>query len=145
MDDTGKKKIIEHFLSHYGQGRWGDPQNTEPLNALLDMLTDDVEWWMSGLPHPGFITKDEFRSMLTPLDDITDGPLQIVPTGWTIQGDRVAVEAYSTMKLKSGRRYQNHYHFLFELRGDKIAVYHEHHDTAHVNDVLVNIMGDAEK
>ncbi|MGG3311056.1 hypothetical protein ABER23_27015 [Paenibacillus lautus] len=49
------------------------------------------------------------------------------------------------MKLKSGRHYQNHYHFLFERRGDKIAVYHEHHDTAHVNDVLFNLTDDAEK
>ncbi|RMB82387.1 nuclear transport factor 2 family protein [Streptomyces shenzhenensis] len=136
MDDAQKKAIVEHFLGLYGQGRWGAGDNTEPLDQLLDCLTDDVEWWMSGAPGDGYITKEQFRTMLKPLDSITDGPLVITPTAWTIQGPRIAVEAYSTLKLKNGRDYRNHYHFLFAVSGDKISKYHEHHDTAHVNSTM---------
>ncbi|MBQ0866962.1 nuclear transport factor 2 family protein [Streptomyces smyrnaeus] len=74
--------------------------------------------------------------MLKPLDSIADGPLVITPTAWTIQDHRVAVEAFSTMKLKNTRDHRNHYHFLFEIRGGKISKYHEHHDTAHVNSTM---------
>lgn len=136
MDENLSKKIIEDFLSLYGKGRWGAADDTETLDELLDCLTDDVEWWMSGGPGDGYITKAQFRTMLVPLDAITDGPLVITPTAWTIQGPRVAVEAHSTMKLRNGRDYGNHYHFLFEISGDKISKYHEHHDTAHVNSTL---------
>jgi ketosteroid isomerase-like protein len=40
------------------------------------------------------------------------------------------------MKLKSGRTYSNYHHFLFKLRGSKISVYHEHFDSAHVNEAI---------
>jgi hypothetical protein len=43
---------------------------------------------------------------------------------------------YSPMKLKRGPTYNNDYHFLFEPRGSKISVYHEHFDSAHVNEVI---------
>jgi hypothetical protein len=36
----------------------------------------------------------------------------------------------------AGGTYNNHYHFLFEPRGSKISVYHEHFDSAHVNEVI---------
>ncbi|MGW7519438.1 nuclear transport factor 2 family protein [Streptomyces sp. NPDC054796] len=136
MDDTQKRAIVEHFLGLYAKGRWGAADNTEALEELLSCLTDDVEWWMSGAPGDGYITKEQFRAMLKPLDTLTDGPLVITPTAWTIQGARVAVEAYSTMKLKNRRDYRNHYHFLFEISGGKISTYHEHHDTAHVNSTM---------
>jgi hypothetical protein len=58
------------------------------LDEILDMLTDDVGWWISG--RPGFMKKDQFRSLVSPMKDIVGGPLTIVPTGWTIQDNRVA-------------------------------------------------------
>ena len=136
MNQQDKKTLVSHFLSLYGVGRWGDPLNTAPLDEILAMLTDDVDWWIAGMPNSGKISKSEFRTALTFLAEVTDGPLIIEPTAWTIQEDRIAVEAVSTMKLKSGREYRNQYHFLFGLRGDKISVYHEYHDTAHVSAVL---------
>jgi ketosteroid isomerase-like protein len=136
LTDQKKKSVIEHFLSLYSVGRWGDPRNTAPLDELLDMLTDDVDWWIAGMPNSGRVTKGEFRAALAVLDTVTDGPLNIEPLAWTIQDNRIALEAASTMKLKSGLKYKNRYHFLFELRDGKISVYHEYHDTAHVASVL---------
>jgi hypothetical protein len=59
LDDAEMKKTIEHFLGLYGRGRWNDPGDPVPLDEILDMLTDDVERWISR--RPGFMKKDEFR------------------------------------------------------------------------------------
>lgn len=136
LTDQEKKRLIKNFLSLYSVGRWGDPGNTAPLNEMLGMLTDDVDWWIAGMPNSGRVTKAEFRAAVTILDTITDGPLNIEPIAWTIQDNRIALEAASTMKLKSGLKYKNRYHFLFEISDGKISVYHEYHDTAHVASVL---------
>ena len=51
----------------------------------------------------------------------------------TAEGDRVAAEAKSFAELKNGRKYANHYHFLFTFRDNRIASVREHCDTMHVN------------
>jgi ketosteroid isomerase-like protein len=48
----------------------------------------------------------------------------------------VAVEAESFTQTKTGRTYNNLYHFLFKIRGDKISAVKEYLDTMHANTVL---------
>lgn len=139
MPRENNKQIIEAFLALYCDGRWGDA-NCPPVDEMLSRITDDVEWWVSGLPAPGLITKQKFRQMIALVCTSADDAMKLVPTGWTIEGDRVAVEAYSVMRLKNGKTYNNHYHFLFELRDGKIAKFHEHSDTAHVRDVFASVL-----
>ena len=54
----------------------------------------------------------------------------------TAEGERVALEAESHGTHKSGKKYNNHYHFLFRIRDGKIAEIREYADTAHARDVL---------
>jgi uncharacterized protein len=54
----------------------------------------------------------------------------------TAEGDRVAVEAESHAKMKSGKLYQNKYHFLLTIRDGKIQGVKEYLDTAHADEVL---------
>ena len=56
--------------------------------------------------------------------------------GMTAEDDRVALEAESHGVHKSGKQYNNHYHFLFRIRDGKIAEIKEYADTAHARDVL---------
>jgi ketosteroid isomerase-like protein len=51
----------------------------------------------------------------------------------TAEADHVAAESQSFADLKSGRKYANHYHFLFTFRDNRIAGVREHCDTMHVN------------
>jgi ketosteroid isomerase-like protein len=130
-----RQEIIEEFLALFGMGSFGDPNDPVDMEGILSRLTDDVEWWISGTP-PILLTKDAFRNGGNIFANIANSELRITPTAWTFDGNRVAVEAYSNMKLKSGGAYNNHYHFTFELRGDKISLFHEHFDTAHLQECI---------
>jgi ketosteroid isomerase-like protein len=57
-------------------------------------------------------------------------------TGVTAEGDKVAVEAESHANMKSGKTYQNKYHFLITIQDGKIQAVKEYLDTAHADDVL---------
>ncbi len=63
---------------------------------------------------------------------MASGGLKITPTAWICDGERVAVEADSHMKLQDGREYRNQYHFSIQLRDGKICRIREYMDTAHV-------------
>jgi ketosteroid isomerase-like protein len=136
MESNKRKAIIEEFLALFGRGRFDDPANAVDFEAILACMTDDVEWWIAGRPGSGLLTKDEFRSSGNIFAEISGGELKIFPVAWTMQGNRVAVEAHSKMPLKSGALYNNHYHFLFEFRGDKISVFKEYFDTEHVRNAV---------
>lgn len=64
--------------------------------------------------------------------------LQLTPTGWTVEGDRVALEMESLGTKVNGTVYNNLYHFLLILRTGKIAVIREYMDTLHVKEVFLD-------
>lgn len=132
------KALIEKFLRLFGDGRFDGAGKPVSLHAIMDMMTDDVEWWIAAKPGSGLLTKKEFLESGNIFKDIADSELNITPFAWTIDGNRVAVEAYSYMKLKSGGMYNNHYHFLFEIQGGKISVFKEYFDTWHVKEAIEN-------
>ncbi len=55
----------------------------------------------------------------------------------TAEGDRVAIEAESYGRHRSGKIYNNHYHFLMVIRDGRVAEFKEYLDTMHANEVLV--------
>ena len=99
---------------------------------LLEHLHDDAEWQAMAQP-PGRLkwNKADFAAMMTGFTRGHQTGLRIWPTGFTIDGDKIAVEAESYMKLKNGKEYRNQYHFLFEFRDGKIARVKEFMDTAY--------------
>jgi len=62
--------------------------------------------------------------------------LEIKIKGMTAEDDRVAIEAESHGRHKSGRTYHNVYHFLMRARDGKIVEWREYLDTMHAADVL---------
>jgi ketosteroid isomerase-like protein len=55
----------------------------------------------------------------------------------TAEEDRVAMEAESDMvHPQTGRRYNNHYHFLFKVKDGQLTLFKEYQDTLHIYDFL---------
>jgi ketosteroid isomerase-like protein len=109
--------------------------NEKQSSEVLELCSDDFVFWFPGTDG-GFQTMEQARESF-------DSIFQIFPTGlvftlyeMTAEGDRVALEAESHGVHKSGRKYNNHYHFLFRVRDGKIAEIREYGDTQHARDVL---------
>lgn len=120
------KRVVTEFFGLLGK----DPP------AALRLLTDDATWWVAGKPSesPGAGTKDKpaveqlFRGMS---EQFKDG-MHITVRSLIAEGDKVAVELSSYAELKSGRVYNNDYHFSITLREGKLCELREYLDTQHV-------------
>lgn len=128
MSTDESKRIVLGFFENLNAGN---------AAAAFDALSDKATWWLAGsFPLSGTRTKAQFVELLGQLGAAIDGALSLRVKGVTAEGDRVAVEAESFAKMKSGKTYQNRYHFLCEVSGGKIQAVREYLDTAHANDVL---------
>ena len=127
IDDN--KKLVRGFFENLSAGN---------APAAFDALGDAATWWIQGnIPSlSGTRTKAQFAELLGQLSARIDGPLKLRVKGVTAEGDRVAVEAESFAKMKSGKTYQNRYHFLCEVSGGKIQAVREYLDTIHAADAL---------
>jgi uncharacterized protein len=127
--DENKKVVL---------GLFENLNNGKP-DAALDSLSDSATWWIQGnLPLSGTKSKAQFIEFMRGqlLGATIDGMLTLRVKGVTAEGDRVAVEAEGFAKMKSGKTYQNSYHFLCEVRHGKIQAVREYLDTMHANEVL---------
>ena len=128
MGIEDNKRIVLGFFENLSAG------NGE---AVLGAMADTATWWVLGnFPLSGTKTKAQFAELVGQLGPKIDGALKVTPIALTAEGDRVAVEAESYAKMKSGKTYQNKYHFLFVVRDGKIQAAKEYLDTMHANDVL---------
>ena len=127
MSEANKKVVLD-FFEKFSSGE---------MEPTLAMMADSATWWVAGsFPLSGTRDKQQFRELLNGIAEACTGPIKITPKALTAEGDRVAVEAESYVKLKNGRVYNNQYHFLVEVRGGKIASVREYLDTMHTNDIF---------
>ncbi|MFI0576885.1 nuclear transport factor 2 family protein [Streptomyces tendae] len=105
------------------------------INAALALLREDAVWTVMGHPESfrlsGGMPKEQFIKHITDFRGSTPDGLRMIVTGVTAEGDRVAVEAESTGTLSNGNVLNQVYHFLFEIKNDKIVAAREYIDTAH--------------
>jgi uncharacterized protein len=128
MSVEENKKIIAKFFEDLSSGNGA---------AVLGTLADSATWWVAGnFPLSGTKTKAQFAELVGSLGSNIEGGMRVTPTGITVEGDRVAVEAESYARMKNGKVYQNKYHFLFIVRDGKIQQAKEYLDTMHANEVL---------
>lgn len=122
------KQIVTRFLELFSSGA---------VTETMAMMTDDATWWVAGtMPISGTYDKAAFTHLLSGVLETCTGPIQITPRTFTVEGDRVALEAESYTQTRNGRIYNNLYHFVFKLRDGKIAAVKEYLDTMHANAVL---------
>jgi ketosteroid isomerase-like protein len=130
MDACANKKVVLGFLAALDSGDGA---------AAMAALADDASWTVvgHGLPVSGTMTKTEFIELTGTQADVYQGPLMITPTGITVEGQRVAVEAtaHGTIR-RNGKSYDNSYHFLFVVHDGKIQQVKEYMDTYHWAETL---------
>ncbi|MDQ0775380.1 ketosteroid isomerase-like protein [Streptomyces aurantiacus] len=105
------------------------------INETFALLREDAVWTVmadpASVPHAGGMPKGQFVEHITNFRGSTPDGLRMVVTGVTAEGDRVAVEAESTGLLSNGNTLNQVYHFLFEIKDDKVTAVREYIDTAH--------------
>jgi ketosteroid isomerase-like protein len=121
-DRDVNKGLVEEFLKAFSSGNVGQ---------ALSYLDDTATWWVPGqlTGISGTRTKVEFGQAYEGAASAMKGPIQLIPTAWTIDGDRLAVEMVSHAELKDGRKYDNVYHTVFEVGDGKIKSVREYSDT----------------
>jgi ketosteroid isomerase-like protein len=133
-DDIGvrdNKAVIKGFFQALSSGK---------RERIGEYLTDDCSWWVSGtvVGISGTYTKSQTLALLEQVTQVyKKGALEITPTDMIGEGQRVAVEAVSYAELHNGKVYNNLYHYVFYLEGDKIKSFKEYMDTQHVQDTFV--------
>ena len=131
MSVESNKKIARALVEGLGSDR---------NDAFSSLLHEDALWSVmanpASFPVTGDMTKDQFLEHMQRFRQAVPNGLQIAVTGVTAEGDRVAVEAESSATLMNGNVMSQVYHFLFEIRSEKIYRAREYIDTAHGAAVL---------
>ena len=113
----------------YAAWRRGD------IPAVLDALTEDVEWALPGppevMPYAGtWRGKAEMQRYFTVLSETLEFE-QYELESVIAQGDQVVVVGRSRVRAKpTGRAFNDHYAHWFEFRGGKAARMRYYTDTA---------------
>ncbi len=112
--------------------------NRRDGKRVLELYAEDGVCWTAGnLPFSGTHTLEEMGPIMAEiLGGFPDG-LKFTLHGLTAEGDRVAIEAESYGEHKSGKIYNNRYHFLMILKDGRIKEFREYMDTLHAEEVLV--------
>jgi ketosteroid isomerase-like protein len=117
-----RKKVVDDFVESFSKG---------DITTAISYMVDDATWWVLGHLDglSGYRSKTEFAAAFEGASSAMKSPIRLIPTAWTIEGDRVAVEMVSEGELKDGRKYDNAYHTVFEVREGKIQSVREYSDT----------------
>ncbi|KKC26661.1 nuclear transport factor 2 family protein [Sphingomonas sp. SRS2] len=101
----------------------------------FDLLDTELVWTVmadsGSFPVAGDMSKSQFIDHFEGFRNALPEGINVVVTGMTAEGNRVAVEAESTAVLANGNRLNQVYHFLIEIEGSSITRVREYIDTAH--------------
>ena len=132
MSIEANKKLVLSFFEKFSAGK---------AEAFLAQMADTATWWVAGQPDSfplaGTKTKAQFAELFKGIGATFPKGLRVTPRALTAEGERVAVEAESYGETASGKIYNNHYHFLIEVREGKIQAVKEYTDMLHAKEVLL--------
>jgi ketosteroid isomerase-like protein len=133
MSTVINKQLVTDFFTRFVES---------DIDGLLFLLDDQVVWKMmgqqGGLPVSGEMDKAGITGLMESVRELIDGPLNMLPKAWTIEGNRVAVEVESSAILNNGRTYNNLYHYLIVINNGKIKTIKEYADTDQVRRVFLD-------
>jgi ketosteroid isomerase-like protein len=131
MSDQTNVAVLQQGYEAFG--RWDIP-------AVLELLTDDVEWTMQGpsvIPYAGTFRGREGVAEFFSLLDETIEFEQFEPRKFIGQGDTVVVLGYERDVVKeTGRGFEEEWAHVYTLRDGKIATGLFLEDTAALVDAL---------
>jgi ketosteroid isomerase-like protein len=107
------------------------------VSGALELLSDDVTWWLAGKPDEmrfgGTYTKERLERLLRGMLSRLPGGMRMTVRSTITDGDRVAVEVTSDGILDNGRSYQNEYCFTMRVAEGRITDVREYNDTLHAH------------
>ncbi len=116
MNERTKVGVVQQAYEAFGRG---------DIPAVLDLLTDDVEWTLQGpsvIPFAGTFRGREGIVEFYSLVGETLEFEQFEPREFVAQGDVVVVVGYERSVVKqTGRRFEQEWAHVYTLRDDKIA------------------------
>lgn len=124
MSAEEKKQVVLDFIEVLKQ---------EDYEGLANLLGDDFQWVVPARsPTLKMLTEPRDKEFsvgrMKANRDLMTKPLHFEPFGWTIDGDRVAVECEGEVVWANGMEYNNLYHLLFVVRDGKIRKLVEYTD-----------------
>ena len=133
MSTEDNQHIVANFFARFSAG--------DVPGALA--LLDDAAIWRAmgragGLPMSGEMDKQGIGNLITTISNAFPEKMKLTPTGWTAEGDRVALEMESYGEMADGRVYNNFYHFLIIVSEGKITALREYMDTYHVKQIFMD-------
>ena len=133
MSTEKNKKIVGEFFERF---------SAADVPGALGLLDDGVVWRVmgreGGLPMSGEMDKNAIGELIGTVKGAIPNGMKLTPTGWTAEGDRVALEMESYGELASRKVYNNLYHFLVTVTDGKITAFREYMDTHHVKQVFLD-------
>ena len=142
MSIEKNKEIIVNFWTNF---------LTEKAHEAFELLAEDSTWTVMGklsAAQPGPLSKAQFMEQLRntgawmaddrAVGEVFQNGLRVSIKGIIAEGNRVAIEAESFADTKNGKKYNNVYHVLFELRDGKIQAVREYCDTHHQVEVMLD-------
>lgn len=107
--------------------------NEQKMNEAFNLFHEDLNWWVIGnLPISGNYDKRKISLGLKMLHRNFSDYIFTQST-MTAEENRVSILLESHAVRKSNqKKYNNHFHFLFTLKDDKIISVKEFFDTVHV-------------
>jgi ketosteroid isomerase-like protein len=131
MSTEENKRVVQAFMDLF--------EGAAIMDAL-DLMTDDATWQVVGKPHlyggAGVKTKAQMARIWPELFATLEGGLQMRVFGMIAEGDLVAAEVRSDATTRTGKRYENDYHFLITVRDGRIAAVKEYTDLMHAAEVF---------
>lgn len=131
MSGADSKRVVRTFMDLFEHAAVDD---------ALAMMTDDATWEVVGKPHlyagAGVHSKAEMARSWPELFAKLDGGLRMRVTGLIAEGDQVSAEIRSDAITRTGKRYENDYHFLIAVRDGRIARVKEYTDLMHAAEIL---------
>ena len=126
------EQIVRSFFETLSTG------NLERVRALLH---EQATWAVMATGIPGAGEKkgrnpiiDEFLGPVRGL--FVDGDPKVTVERLICQGPAVVAEARGIGRLKNGKKYDNHYAFVIEIKDDKIFALREYMDSYHVSTLM---------
>jgi len=128
MSISRTKEFIQSFFEAMSEGDTDAIVNAYHPEGRVETMGNTLISGNRGL--------DEIKSFAPSVLESFPNKLKFTIKNITAEDNRVAVEAESSGEHISGKHYNNQYHFLFELKDEKIYRLKEYMDTELVTDIL---------
>ena len=130
MTVQSPKDVALGFFEAGSSGRFAD--------AMVRLAPDVVYDVVAPAPYGGVFDRDGLTAIAAHMVNLLTAPPQMTIKGVIVEGNRVAIEAEGRATTKTGKPYNNRYHFLFVVRDGLIVEGREYLDSALYVDVMTS-------